>query len=65
MGYISQRKEICFIHKNPRKMRGFLCMLKGLLSHSLLNGNGNSNGSTYHRVVTHTEEAHHLNVCGN
>ena len=27
--------------------------------------NSNSYSSTYHRVVTHTEEAHHLNVCRN
>ena len=33
-----------------------------LLVDSHVNGNGNSNGSTYHWVVTHAEEAHHLNV---
>ena len=33
------------------------------LVHSLLDSYCNSNSCTYHRVVTHTEEAHHLNVC--
>ena len=36
--------------------------LKLLLVDSHVNGNGNSNGSTYHWIVTHAEEAHHLNV---
>ena len=32
---------------------------------SLCNCYSYCNGSTYHRVVTHSEEAHHLNVCRN
>lgn len=36
---------------------------RGRLFHSLFNGNCDSNGCTDHRVVTHTQEAHHFNVC--
>lgn len=35
------------------------------LLRSLFDRNGNRNGSPYHRVVPHTEEAHHLYVGGN
>ena len=33
------------------------------LVHCLLDSYRNSHSRTHHRVVTHTEEAHHLNVC--
>jgi hypothetical protein len=33
-----------------------------LVFHCFFHGNGNGNGGTHHRVVTHTKEAHHLNV---
>ena len=36
-----------------------------LLPHSFLNSNSNSNRSTYHRVVTHTQESHHFYVSRN
>ena len=36
-----------------------------VLLHALLYCNSYSNGSTNHRVVTHAEEAHHLNVSRN
>ena len=39
--------------------RGFLLLVQGQV-----NGDGNGNGSTDHRVVTNTQEAHHLNVSG-
>ena len=35
-----------------------------LLVQSQVDGNSDGNGSTYHRVVTNTQEAHHLNVSG-
>ena len=38
---------------------------KLLLVDSEVDSYGNSNSSTYHRVVTHTEEAHHLYVSRN
>ena len=33
--------------------------------HSLSDSNGYCNGGAYHRVVAHSKEAHHLDVCGN
>ena len=36
-----------------------------LLAECSSNVNGACNGATYHRVVTDSEEAHHLNVCRN
>ena len=33
-----------------------------LLVQGEVNGHSHRNGSTHHRVVTHTEEAHHLYV---
>ena len=33
-----------------------------LLVQGEVDSNGYRNGSTYHRVVTHTQEAHHLYV---
>ena len=37
--------------------------LYSILVHCLLDSYCNSYGCTHHRVVTHTEEAHHLDVC--
>ena len=34
----------------------------GLLLHSLFDSYSNSYSCTYHRVVTHTQEAHHFYV---
>ena len=36
-----------------------------LLVEGEVDSNGDSHCCTYHRVVTHTEEAHHLNVSRN
>ena len=35
------------------------------LFHSLFNSNSYCNRSTYHRIVTHTDKSHHLNVSWN
>ena len=56
-------------NKNPCNLLDYrdLILKKyfNLLFHRLLDSNSYSNGSTYHWVVTHTEEAHHLNVSRN
>ena len=38
-------------------------LLVSSLFHSLFHGDSDSDGGTHHRVVAHTEEAHHLDVC--
>ena len=35
------------------------------LFHGLFNGNSHGYGSSYHGVVTHTDESHHFHVGGN
>ena len=40
----------------------FLLQARLLLVQSEVEGNGDSHRSTYHRVVAHTQEAHHLDV---
>ena len=37
-------------------------MQRLLLVQGKVDSNGNRNRGTYHRVITHAEEAHHLNV---
>ena len=49
---------------NPKALL-FCYSKKLLLVDSEVDSYGNSNSSTYHRVVTHTEEAHHLYVSRN
>ena len=49
---------------NPKALY-FVISKKLLLVDSEVDSYGNSNSSTYHRVVTHTEEAHHLYVSKN
>ena len=53
--------NICFIRSDRRNDN--VSRNNARLFHSLFDSNSNSNGCTYHRVVTHTQEAHHLNVC--
>ena len=48
------------------KLQGFIRVCKFvLLVQRLLNRYRYCNGGAYHRVVAHSEEAHHLNMGGN
>ena len=53
------------IDKTDRLILFAQLIAKLLLVDSEVDSYGNSNSSTYHRVVTHTEEAHHLYVSRN
>ena len=65
---------ICYIGINKKGVPLFMTHPKHLFSviskklllvDSEVDGYGDSYSSTYHRVVTHTEEAHHLYVSRN
>ena len=63
-----QIPDITAYEKSPQlhRLQGFVRVCKlVLLVESLLNGNGYCDGGAYHRVVAHSEEAHHLHVRGN
>ena len=48
------------------RLQGFVRVCKlVLLVQRLLYGNCYCDGGAYHRVVAHSEEAHHPHVCGN
>ena len=52
--------------RHPRKdVSVKLLSISGLLIKRSSNVNGTSNSTTYHWVVTDSEESHHLNVCWN
>lgn len=51
--------EASFLSSNP-----LIGCVVCLFLERLLHSDGYSNGSAYHRVVTHSEESHHLNVSG-
>ena len=50
--------------KSRLRRAGFVFWLIGESAEAVLDCNGNRNSSAYHRVVAHSEEAHHLNVSG-
>ena len=54
------------IKPSPLCISSFACAQDiFLLAECSRNIHCDSNSSTYHRVVTDAEEAHHLHVCGN
>ena len=58
---IKQKKGVSLFMTHPKHLFSVISK-KLLLVDSEVDSYSDSNSSTYHRVVTHTEEAHHLNV---
>ena len=53
-----------YIQKKPSSQRAFL-VLKDKLLGGFFNRNRDRNAGAYHRVVAHTDKAHHFDVGGN